>query len=89
MIDPKAKTRASELREEMKRASHEIAKDPARMHAAQRESIAPQVRNFVRQAERETRALEGQAVEKDETLSDDRARLCLKNRGRLVPYLTA
>jgi len=51
-FDPKAKARASELRGEMKRASQEIAKDPARMRAAEREGIAPQVRNFVRQAER-------------------------------------
>ena len=52
-FDPKAKARAGELREEMTRASQEIAKDPARMRAAEREGIAPQVRNFVRQAERE------------------------------------
>ena len=51
-FDPKAKARAGELREEMKRASQEIAKDPARMRAAEREGFAPQVRNFVRQAER-------------------------------------
>ena len=50
-FDPKAKARAGELREEMKRASQEIAKDPARMRAAEREGFAPQVKNFVRQAE--------------------------------------
>jgi len=50
-FDPRAKARADELREEMKRASQEIAKDPARMRTAEREGIAPQVRNFVRQAE--------------------------------------
>jgi hypothetical protein len=38
----------------MKRASQEIARDPARMRAAEREGIAPQVRNFVRQAEQES-----------------------------------
>jgi hypothetical protein len=53
-FDPKAKTRAGELREKMKRASQEIARDPARMRAAEREGIAPQVRNFVRQAEQES-----------------------------------
>jgi hypothetical protein len=37
----------------MKRASQDIAKDPARMRAAEREGFAPQVRNFVRQAEQE------------------------------------
>ena len=35
-FDPKAKTRAGELREKMKRASQEIARDPARMRAAER-----------------------------------------------------
>jgi hypothetical protein len=52
-FDPKAKVRSAELREAMTRASQEIAKDPARMRAAEREGFAPQVRNFVRQAERE------------------------------------
>ena len=46
-FDPKAKTRAGELREEMKRASQEIARDPAHMRAAEREGVSPQVRNFV------------------------------------------
>ena len=59
-FDPQAKARSAELRDEMKRASQEIAKDPARMRAAEREGFAPQVKNFVRQAERETRAREGQ-----------------------------
>ena len=40
-FDPKAKTRAGELREEMKQASQEIAQDPARMRAAEREGFAP------------------------------------------------
>jgi hypothetical protein len=52
-FDPKAKARSAELREEMKQASQEIARDPARMRAAEREGFAPQVRNFVRQAEQE------------------------------------
>jgi hypothetical protein len=60
-VDPKAKARAGELREEMKRASQEIAKDPARMRAAEREGIAPQVRNFVRQTERERAREKGRA----------------------------
>ena len=67
-FDPKAKTRAGELRDEMKRACQEIAKDPARMQAAGREGIAPQVRNFVRQAEREHGREKGRGVEKDEGL---------------------
>jgi hypothetical protein len=67
-FDPKAKARAGELREEMKRASQEIAKEPARMRAAEREGIAPQVRNFVRQAERERGREKGRGIEKDEGL---------------------
>ena len=69
-FDPKAKARAGELRDEMKRASQEIAKDPVRMRAAEREGVAPQVRNFVRQAEKESgRGREkGRGFEKDEGL---------------------
>ena len=67
-FDPKAKVRAGELREEMKRASQEIAKDPARMREAEREGFAPQVRNFVRQAEKERGREKGRGVEKDEGL---------------------
>jgi hypothetical protein len=59
---------AWKLREEMKRASQEIAKDPARMRAAEREGLAPQVRNFVRQAEREQGREKGRGVERDEGL---------------------
>jgi Ti-type conjugative transfer relaxase TraA len=67
-FDPKAKARAGELRDEMKRASQEIAKDPARLRAADRDGIAPQVKNFVRQAERERGREKGKGVEKDEGL---------------------
>ena len=67
-FDPKAKARAGELRDEMKRASQEIAKDPAKLRAAEREGIAPQVRNFVRQAEQERGREKGRGVEKDEGL---------------------
>ncbi len=67
-FDPKAKARTAELREEMKRASEEIAKDPARMRAAEREGIAPQVRNFVRQAERERGRDKGKDLDRDEGL---------------------
>ena len=67
-FDRKAKGRAGELREEMKRASEEIAKDPARVRAAKREGIAPQVRNFVRQTERERGPEKSRGVEKDEGL---------------------
>ena len=67
-FDPKAKARAAQLREEMKHASQEIAKDPARMRAAEREGFAPQVRNFVRQAEQEQGREKGRGAEKDEGL---------------------
>ena len=52
-FDPNAKNRSAELREEMRQASQEIAKDPGRLRAAEREGFAPQVRNFVRQAQKE------------------------------------
>jgi hypothetical protein len=65
-FDPKAKVRSAELREEMKRASQEIAKDPARMRAAEREGFAPQVKNFVRQAERERGREKGKEAARDE-----------------------
>ena len=64
-FDPKAKARSAELRDEMKRASQEIAKDPARMRAAEREGFAPQVKNFVRQAERERGREKSREAEKD------------------------
>src|SRR5712692_3071312 len=67
-FDLKAKARSAELREEMKQASQEIARDPTRMRAAEREGFAPQVRNFVRQAERERGREKGRGVEKDEGL---------------------
>jgi Ti-type conjugative transfer relaxase TraA len=67
-FDPKAKARAQELREEMKQASQEIARDPARMRAAEREGVAPQVRNFMRQAEREQGREKDRGAEKDEGL---------------------
>jgi hypothetical protein len=67
-FDPTAKARSAELREQMKRASQEIAKDPAPMHEAEREGIAPQVRNFIRQAERERGREKDRGVEKDEGL---------------------
>lgn len=67
-FDPRARARAQELREEMKRASQEIAKDPARMRAAEREGLAPQVRNFVRQAEREQGREKGRGLDRDEGL---------------------
>jgi hypothetical protein len=67
-FDPRAKIRSAELRDEMKRASQEIAKDPVRMRAAERDGIAPQVKNFVRQAEQERGREKGKGVEKDEGL---------------------
>ena len=63
-FDPKAKERSAELREKMKRAPQKIARDPARMREAEREGIAPRVRNFVRQAEQERGREKGRAVEK-------------------------
>ncbi len=67
-FDPQAKARSAELRDEMKRASQEIAKDPARMRAAEREGFAPQVKNFVRQAEKER----ARGQEKGKDLGKDR-----------------
>jgi len=67
-FDPQAKTRAAELRQEMKQASEAIAKDPARMRAAEREGLAPQVKNFVRQAEQERGREKGREAGKDEGL---------------------
>jgi hypothetical protein len=67
-FDPKAKARGAELRDEMKQASQEIAKDPARMRAAEREGFAPQVKNFVRQAEKEREREKGKEVDRDEGL---------------------
>ena len=67
-FDPKAKVRAAELRDEMKQASEAIAQDPARMRDAEREGFAPQVKNFVRQAEREQAREKGRGAEKDEGL---------------------
>jgi hypothetical protein len=67
-FDPRAKIRSAELRDEMKRASQEIAKDPVRMRAAERDGIAPQVKNFVRQAEQERGREKGKGAEKDEGL---------------------
>ena len=67
-FDPRAKIRSAELRDEMKRASQEIAKDPVRMRAAERDGFAPQVKNFVRQTERERGREKGRGVENDEGL---------------------
>jgi len=67
-FDSRAKARSADLSEEMKQASQEIARDPAHMRDAEREGFAPQVRNFVRQAERERGREKGKGVEKDEGL---------------------
>ncbi len=50
-LDPAAKARAAELREEMKQAAQEIAKVPARMREAEHAGIASQVKSLARQAE--------------------------------------
>jgi len=56
----------------MKRASQEIAKDPARMRAVERDGIAPQVRNFVRQAEKERVREKGRDLGKDRDFDMER-----------------
>jgi Ti-type conjugative transfer relaxase TraA len=71
-FDPKAKTRSAELRTEMKQASQEIARDPAHMREAEREGIAPQVRNFVRQAEQERGRDKGRHLGKDRDFDMER-----------------
>lgn len=65
-------SRADELREEMKQASQEIAKDPMRMRETEREGFAPQVRNFVRQAEREHGLEKGRDLGKDRDFDMER-----------------
>jgi hypothetical protein len=67
-FDPKAKVRAAELREEMKQAPHRIARDPTRMREADREGIAPQVRNFARQEDKERGREKGRALDRDDGL---------------------
>ena len=47
-----------------KQASQAIAKDPARMREAEREGIAPKVKNFVHQAERERGREKGRGGQK-------------------------
>ena len=67
-FDPQAKARSAELRDDMKRASQDIAGDPASMRAAEQEGFAPQVKNFVRQAEKERGRDKSRGAEKDEGL---------------------
>lgn len=67
-FDPKARARAAELREKMRQASQEIAKDPARLRAAEREGIAPQVRNIVRQTEQQRGREQGRGLDRDDGL---------------------
>jgi hypothetical protein len=50
-FDPRSKARVDELREEMTRASKESPRTRHACRTAEREGIAPQVRNFVLQAE--------------------------------------
>jgi len=70
-FDPRSKARAAELRAVMKGASKEIANDPARMRVAEREGIAPQVRNFVRQVERDRILAKGNDKTRYEGLNVD------------------
>jgi hypothetical protein len=67
-FDPRAKARAGELRAVMRGASEEIAKDPARMRVAEREGIASQVKNFVRQAGQEREHPKTRGRDRDEGL---------------------
>jgi hypothetical protein len=67
-FDPRARERTAELREEMKWASQEIAKGPARTRIAELEGIDPQVRNCVRQTEREPTRQKRRDVDKDDGL---------------------
>jgi hypothetical protein len=68
-FDLRATTRSAELRTEMKQAPRRRSrKDPERMRAAEREGFAPQVKNFVRQAEKERGREKGRGIEKDEGL---------------------
>lgn len=71
-FDPRAKARSAELREEMKQASQEIAKDSARMREAEHEGFASQVRNFVRQAEQERGRDKGRHLGKDRDFDMER-----------------
>jgi hypothetical protein len=71
-FDAKAKARSVELREEMKHASEAIARDPAHMRETEREGIAPQVRNFIRQAEQERGRDKGRHLGKDRDFEMER-----------------
>jgi hypothetical protein len=67
-LDPTAKARAAELRQQMKRNAQEIAKDPALMRHAERAGTASQVKSLVREADRNLGREKGRGVEKDEGL---------------------
>jgi hypothetical protein len=71
-FDSEAKARSAQLREEMTQASQQIAKDPARMLEAEREGFAPQVRNFVRQTEKERGREKGRDHGKDRDFDMER-----------------
>jgi Ti-type conjugative transfer relaxase TraA len=67
-LDPVAKARAAELREEMGRAAAEIAKSAAALREAERAGIGAQVRDLVRRTERERNLSRSQELEKDDGL---------------------
>jgi hypothetical protein len=67
-LDPAAKARADDLREEMKSAAQEIAKHPDRMREAERAGIGGQVKSLVRQTERERGREKGKGLDRDEGL---------------------
>ncbi len=67
-LDPAAKARADDLREEMKSAAQEIAKHPDRMRGAERTGIGGQVKSLIRQAERERGREKGKGLDRDEGL---------------------
>jgi len=52
----------------MKHLSHEIARNPGHMRVAEREGIALQVRNFVREAECERGPEKGRGLDRDDGL---------------------
>ncbi len=65
-IDPVAKTRAAELRVEMKSAAEDIARSPAQLRESERVGIAAQVRDFIRHAERQRSLSKGRGIEKED-----------------------
>jgi hypothetical protein len=68
-IDPVAKARVTELRQEMKQSAQDIAKDSALLRQAERLGIASQIRSIARQNQNEA----SHAREKNQVLDRDEA----------------